>query len=135
MVFTVEIPVRFRDLDGMQHVNNAVYFTYMEIARTEYYRKMTGMASLDDFEFILARAECDFRAPIGLGEPVLVSVWPSRIGESSFAFKYEIKGKESGTLFATGQSVQVAYDYKAKKSQPLPRGLRTHLEAELAKVP
>ncbi len=134
MSFSVEIPVRFRDLDGMSHVNNAVYFTYMEIARTEYYHEMTGRTSLDDFEFILARAECDFKAPIGLGEPVVVTVWPSRIGDASFTFKYEIKGKRSGTLFATGESVQVAYDYKARKSRVLPTALRTHLEAELAKT-
>ena len=133
MSFTVDIPVRFRDLDGMGHVNNAVYFTYMEIARTEYYREMTGMTSLDDFEFILAHAECDFKAPIGLGEPILVSVWPTRVGESSFTFQYEITGKTSGTLFATGQSVQVAYDYKTKRSEVLPHALRIHLDAELAK--
>ena len=135
MAFTVEIPVRFRDLDSLGHVNNAVYFTYMETARTEYYRKMTGRTSLGDFGFILARAECDFKAPIGLGQTVVVSVWPTRIGESSFTFRYELRGKEGETLFATGESVQVAYDYRAKKSRRLPPDLRKRLEAELASGP
>ncbi len=136
MAFAVEIPVRFRDLDGMGHVNNAVYFTYLEIARTEYYREMRGgIESLDEFEFILARAACDFKAPIGLSENVLVTVWPTRIGDSSFTFRYEIRGKETGTLFGAAETVQVAYDYQARKPIPIPPALRGKLEAELAAGP
>lgn len=132
MVFTVEIPVRFRDLDGLGHVNNAVYFTYFEIARTEYYRKMIGFRSLDEINFILARAECDFKAPIGMAEPVLATVWLTKIGDSSFRFKYELRGKESDTLFATAESVQVTYDYKKGKTIPIPPKLRLKLEQEFA---
>jgi len=36
--YTTEIDVRFRDIDAMGHVNNAVYATYIEQARTEYFR-------------------------------------------------------------------------------------------------
>ena len=42
--FRLEVPitVRFRDIDRMGHVNNAVYFTYCEIARTAYWTKLFG---------------------------------------------------------------------------------------------
>src|SRR5512136_997372 len=111
MTFTVEVPVRFRDIDGMGHVNNAVYFSYMEQARSEWYRTRMGIKSVDEIGFILARASCDFRAPIGLGETVVVVVTLTKLGDSSFHFAYELRSKETGTLFATGESVQVAYDY------------------------
>lgn len=132
MAFAVEIPVRFRDVDGMRHVNNAVYFTYMEQARTEYYRHLTGATSLDELSIILAHASCDFKAPIGIGETVVATVWLTKIGDSSFVLKYELRGKSGGTLFATGESVQVTYDYRAGKSIAIPPRLRLKLEQELA---
>ena len=131
MTFTVEIPVRFRDIDGMGHVNNAVYFTYMEQARAEWFRTRMRIRSVDKFGFILAHASCDFKAPIGLGETVVVVVTLTQLGDSSFHFAYELRSKETGTLFATGESVQVAYDYKAKRSRPLAAAFRAVLEAEL----
>ncbi len=134
MSFTIEIPVRFRDIDGMQHVNNAVYFTYMEQARSEWYRQLMGIQSVAEFDFILAHASCDFQASIGFGEPVVVTAKLTKIGTSSFRFAYELKGKESGTLFATGESVQVCYDYKARKAVPIPPKFRAMLEAELARA-
>ncbi len=133
MSFTIEIPVRFRDLDGMQHVNNAVYFTYMEQARSEWYRKLMGITSVGEFDFILARAECDFQAPIGFGEIVVVRTRLTKIGDSSFRFKYELRSKATDTLFATGESVQVCYDYKRGKPIPIPPRFRMKLEQEYAR--
>ena len=131
MVFRTEVKVRFRDLDAMGHVNNAAYFTFMEQARTEYYMRYAKARRLDEIEFILASAKCDFKAPIPWGETVVVSAWPTRLGNTSFSLAYELRSKENGTLFATGESVQVAYDYKAKRPKPLPGDLRQALEAEM----
>ena len=38
--FAHQIEVRFRDCDSMGHVNNAVYFTYMEQTRFAYWREL-----------------------------------------------------------------------------------------------
>ncbi len=105
----------------------------MEQARSEWYRRTFGVRHVGEIDFILARAECDFRAPIGYGETVVVTAWVMKIGESSFRFRYELKSKDDGTLFATGESVQVMYDYKAGKPKPIPPDLRASLEAEAAK--
>ena len=133
MAFSIEIPGRFRDIDGMQHVNNAVYFTYMEQARSEWYRQLMGIQSVAEFDFILAHASCDFKEAIGFGETVVVTATLTKIGNSSFRFAYEIRSKGKRTLFATGESVQVCYDYKAKQAIPIPAPFRRMLEAELAK--
>ncbi len=133
MSFTVEIPVRFRDIDGIGHVNNAVYFTYMEQARSEWYRQLMGIASVAEFDFILAHASCDFKKAIGFGETVVVTVTLTKIGNSSFRFAYELRSKEKGTLFATGESVQVCYDYKNVRSVAIPAAFRRKLDEELAK--
>lgn len=132
MAFTIEIAVRFRDIDGMGHVNNAVYFTYMEQARSEWYRQLMGIQSVAEFDFILAHASCDFKEAIGFGETVVVTVRLTKIGTSSFRFAYEIRSKGKGSVFATGESVQVCYDYKREASIPIPAPFRAKLEAELA---
>jgi acyl-CoA thioester hydrolase len=132
MTFSVEVAVRFRDIDGMRHVNNAVYFTYMEQARSEWYRHLMGITSVAEFDFILAHASCDFREAIGFGETVVVAVRLTKIGTSSFAFAYELRSKAHNTLFATGESVQVCYDYEKGKPVPIPPKFRTMLEAEIA---
>ena len=132
--FSIEVQVRFRDLDAMRHVNNAVYFSYMELARTKYYMATMGLGNLEDIEFILAHASCDFRAPIRWGEAVVVSVRPTRIGHSSFELTYEVRSKRRRTLFAQGTSVQVAYDYAAGRSKRIPPRLRRSLEAEMKRT-
>src|SRR2546428_11538553 len=120
MAYTVEIRVRFRDIDGMQHVNNAVYFTYMEQARSEWYRQLMGIRSVAEFDFILAHAACDFKEAIGFGETVVVTVTLTKIGNSSFRFTYELRPQGKKTVFATGESVQGCYDYKRKRPIPIP---------------
>lgn len=132
MVRETELKVRFRDVDAMGHMNNAVYFSFMEQARTEYYMKITGKQRLDEFEMILASATCNFRSPVAWGETVVVRVWPSRIGASSFTLKYELRVKEDGRLVADGESVQVAYDYERQRSRPIPQEFRRAIEAEMS---
>ncbi len=125
--------VRFRDLDAMGHVNNAVVFTYMEQARSEYFFQLTGERRLTSLGFIVARAECNYEAPISMGDEVVVRLWPSHIGGSSFTFDYEIVEGRSHHRLATGRTVLVRYDYTAGSKVPVEEALRRTLEKELGK--
>ena len=109
--------VRFRDLDGMAHVNNAVFLTYMESARLAYFKSL-GLGDNPLEGMILARAEVDFRSPIGLGEQVEVGVRTGRIGTKSFDLEQEIWA--DGRLAAEGKFVIVGYDYATSRSRELP---------------
>jgi acyl-CoA thioester hydrolase len=117
--------VRFRDLDGMAHVNNAVFMTYMESARLAYFKSL-GLPGNPLEGMILARAEVDFRSPIELGEEVEVGVRTGRIGTKSFELEQEIRA--DGRLAAEGRFVVVAYDYANGRSQELPAEWRGTLE-------
>lgn len=129
--FTVEIQMRFRDLDPMGHVNNAVYLSYCEFARTQFYMKHAFKRSLHDIDFILAHVEIDYVAAAEWGDEVIVSVWPSKIGESSFTLSYELREKKSERLLAKSSSIQVSYDYDKKKTKPIPPEFRKMLEENL----
>ena len=61
--FQTTIPVRFRDIDAMGHVNNAVYATYLEQARADYHREIIG-ESLADVNTVLVSLAIDFKRPI-----------------------------------------------------------------------
>jgi acyl-CoA thioester hydrolase len=121
------LSVRFRDCDAMGHVNHAVYFTYLEQCRLTFWRELTGQGA-PNTRVIVARAECDYRAPAFFGDELEVRVWVGEIGRSSFGLEYEIVHAGSSRLVATGKTVMVSYDYAAGKSMPLPVAARVLLE-------
>ena len=121
------LSVRFRDCDAMGHVNHAVYFTYLEQCRLTYWRELTGTPS-PHTRVIIARAECDYRAPAHFGDELEVRVNIGEIGQSSFTLVYEIVQAGSERLVASGKTVMVSYDYAAGASVPLPAATRTLLE-------
>ena len=112
--------VRWDDLDGFGHVNNATYLTYMQESRsnfTWYSRKEAGLDPILS-QMVVARAEVDFIEPIYDGGFDLdVAIWVSRIGNSSFEMVYEMSSSHG--LHARGRSVQVAVNMDTKKSRPL----------------
>lgn len=123
-----ELTPRFRDTDAMGHINNAVYVTYLEVARQEYWRAFTGAEDYRRVPFILANVHCDFRSEALVNEVLVVAIRCDWIGGKSFAFGYEIREKESGRLVVGATSVQVCYDYGTKRSLPVPDDLRRGLE-------
>lgn len=119
--FSMPVKIRFRDLDAFGHVNNAVYFTYMEIARMEYFTQI-GLLK-DDWPpvfFIVAEAACQFKMPLQMDTPLSIQARVSRLGRSSFDMEYHFVDETSGQLLAAGHTVQVSYDYTANCSVPLP---------------
>ena len=119
--------VRFRDLDPMGHVNNAVFLTYIEQARVAFFAEAGAATGLEDMTMIVARVEIDFKAPVRLGQEVAISVRASRFGTKSFDLDYELR--VDGELVAVAKSVQVAYDYNLREPVPVPAEWREKLTA------
>jgi acyl-CoA thioester hydrolase len=116
--------VRFRDLDGMGHVNNAVFSTYLEQARLAWFGRDEEMPLRD---VILARTEIDFRSQLGEGEVVDIGVRPVRVGNKSFELEYQLRA--DGRLVAEAKSVLVGYDYALGESMPVPDRWKRRLTA------
>src|SRR3954462_8647473 len=128
--FIHEERVRFRDLDPMGHVNNAVFLTYLEQARVAFFSEMGAATGLEEMNMIVARVEIDYKAPVRLGQEVEISVRASRFGTKSFDLDYELRVE--GELVAEAKSVQVAYDYARREAVPLPTDWREKLTAVAA---
>jgi acyl-CoA thioester hydrolase len=129
--FRVVVPLRprFRDTDAMGHVNNAVYLTYFEVARTEYWRALTGSERYQSVPFILAHTTIDFRSPTLVHEALEVGIRVTRVGRSSFECVYRVEEATTRRLVCDGRSVQVIYDYAKGASYPVPDDLRARLHA------
>lgn len=115
------IEMRFNDLDMMGHVNNAVYFTYMEIGRSKYWEHAINW-DWHKTGVVIGQASIDYIAPILLNDKVNMYVRTSRIGSTSFDLEYlivkTVNGKE--ITCSRGKTVCVAFDYTAKKPTLIP---------------
>jgi acyl-CoA thioester hydrolase len=119
--------VRFRDLDALGHVNNAVFLTYIESARVAFLVDLGAATTLEDMAIIVARIEIDFRAPVGFGEEVEIEVRASRFGDKSFDLDYELR--VDGKIVAEAKSVLVGYDYDKGETVTIPDDWRARLAA------
>ena len=127
-IFSTNIDVRFRDLDAMGHVNNSVFFTYFEQGRIDFSHKVFQMSDISDFRFIMAHIRCDFLIPVKLGHRLTLKIWVNSIGEKSFGYGYElVNHSDESVVFATGESIQVCYDYTENRSIPVPGEMKAKL--------
>lgn len=120
------LQVRFRDLDAMGHVNNAVYATYLEQARRDYFVDVLDLR-LEVVDTVLASISIDFCAPIDGDGDVTISICVSSIGSSSIEMEYEVRDGE--TVAATGETVQVVIDRETGESRTIPDEWREKLES------
>lgn len=124
----VDLPVRFRDLDALHHVNNSVFLTYLETAREVYWNRLGLRLELEGGHgYILVRIECDFRAPIlyrGPDTAVRIRVRCPRLGTRSWDYDYRIEDPAGDTLYARARTVQVYSRLPAGPTEPLPAAVR-----------
>jgi acyl-CoA thioester hydrolase len=124
------IEIRWSDVDAYQHVNNAVYATYLEECRDEWVdRTLAGVA--DAWDFVLARVAIDFRRELTLDDAAVVaSCRIERIGNSSVTLAEQIRTGD-GELSAEAEAVLVARDRESGRSRPLTDAERAAFERAL----
>ncbi len=116
--YTTEIDVRFRDIDVMGHVNNAVYATYIEQARTEYYRDVLS-ADLSSISTVLASLSLDFRRAVKLTDgTVTVEIDVAELGRSSVTMTHEVR--TGGQVVADAEATIVTLDPDSGEPAPIP---------------
>ncbi len=132
---TYPVKIRFNDLDGYNHVNNAVYLTYFEEARINFLGNRVGVDwNWDEAGMLLARVEIDYLLPVVLANEVQIHISVCRIGSKSFDLKYLIEKREGDVWIAVtkGKSVQVCYNFKSAESIAIPESWMKNLKEELA---
>lgn len=126
--YVVPHRVMFRDMDAFGHVNNAVYFTYFELARTMLWFEIIGGENARDINFIVARAECDFRQQVSM-EPIEILVRIGEMRSSSFDFLFEIRKGNGRQVAAVGKVVVVLFDWERQSKVAISDELRLKVKS------
>jgi len=123
------IEVRWGDMDSVGHVNNTVYFVYLESARVELLRKIgvRGKQGGSSQGPALVSTTCDFKRQVVYPSTIDVGVRVEAIGARSFSMGYGLFLHGAGDLVAAGSSVNAWIDYAAERAVELPDWLRATL--------
>ena len=131
--FCYDVQVRFRDIDGMGHINNAVYHTYLEYCRIQSLEQME-LSQIYSYNravpIILARTEIDYVKPGFLSDKIQVEGRLTHISNKSFHQEYEVFSP-THTL-AKAKAVLVWIDEANHTSIVIPDEARAILNANLA---
>ena len=152
------LQIRFRDLDPLAHVNNTVYFTYYEEARSYYFNQLDtwlkewpsreehqeveGLVSHpphnpriqtrpdgSHYGLLVKEVTCTYMLPLVRSDIVEVGVRVVHVGRTSFVMEHQIRDlHEPERIYATGKSVMVWCNYSNGRPHPVPASLRFAFE-------
>ncbi|HET8608201.1 MAG TPA: thioesterase family protein [Burkholderiales bacterium] len=120
--------VRWGDMDALGHVNNTLYFRYMEQVRIAWFEAI-GVPMIDNgIGPVIVRADCNFIVPIVYPATVNVTNCVRHVGNSSFTLYHEIRdAADASLMYANGEAVMAWADHAAGRSVPLPGRIRALL--------
>jgi acyl-CoA thioester hydrolase len=126
LVYEFPIAIRWGDMDAMGHVNNTMYFRYMEQCRISWFEALGIGPDPNGEGPVIVNASCEFRRELVYPGTVLVRQWVGDIGTSSFQTWLTLsRSDDPGTVSAEGAARVVWVDFPRRKSAPLPGAVRT----------
>ena len=128
----ITIPVAWGEMDALGHVNNVVYFRYMESARVAFLRGI-GWDRMDPTRkgvgFILQNVNCRFRRPVEFPDTLKVTARLVSIESDRFTLEHEVISEKLNDVAALGAGTIVVYDYPNARKVDVPPEMRARLEA------
>lgn len=129
LVHTMVVPIRWGDMDAMGHVNNTVYFRYLETARIAWFGAIGCQVNPQGEGPLIVNAFCNFHKQLEYPGDAVVKMYVSDPGRSSFESWATIsRADDPETVYASGGATTVWVDFPKQKSAPLPDWLRALLE-------
>jgi len=128
LVHVERIPVRWGDMDAMGHVNNTVYFRFMEQARISWFSVLVpGKEAWHSTGIVIANASCNYKRAITYPGVVETRLYVGAPGGSSVPTFYELRVDDDPVPYADGAAVVVFVDMKSQKPVRIPDGIRDRL--------
>jgi acyl-CoA thioester hydrolase len=129
-VFEIDLPMRWADADMQRHLNNAMYFRFMEEGRIHMLRA-AGIRPSENANTVVAHCACDFIKPILYPAMLRVRHIVQRIGRSSLTHQVDLLVLDDLAFgpYARGCSVMVWADQVLNKAVPWPSDTMMRLGA------
>ena len=128
LVHQMTLPMRWGDMDAMGHVNNTLYFRYLEVLRIDWFRSIDCVPNPRGAGPLIVNAFCNFHKQLEYPGDIQLVMYVSSPGRSSFETWATIERTDRrGIIYASGGATTVWVDFPAQKSVPLPDWFRKHL--------
>ena len=122
------IPIRWGDMDAMGHVNNTVYFRYMEQARISWFAALVPeREAWTSTGIVIVNASCNYKRPITYPGTVEVKLYVGEPGGTSVPTFYELRVDADPVAYADGAAVVVFVNMKTQKPARIPDAIRGRL--------
>jgi acyl-CoA thioester hydrolase len=129
LTFEMTMPIRWGDMDAMGHVNNTLYFRYLEIVRIEWLHSLGGAPDPDGQGPVIVNTFCNFLRQLAYPGDVLARHYVANPGRTSFEVYITLERTDQpGVLYATGGATTVWIDFPKQRPVPLPDWLRKHFD-------
>jgi len=130
LVHRIVVPIRWGDMDAMAHVNNTIYFRYMEIARLDWFFGMGLPVDPKGEGPVIVNAFCNFIRQLEFPGDVLVRTYVGAMGTTSFDTYHEmLRTDDPDTVCANGGATVVWVDFRQQRSVPMTDQTRHLIES------
>ncbi len=122
--------VAWGDMDANRHVNNVIYFRYIEHARLQYFDELgfSAMQQESGIGPILSWTDCRFRKPLSYPDDVSIATRIRDIEADRFVMESIIVSHALCAVAAEGKQRVVVYDYRNNQKALLPDVIRRRIE-------
>jgi acyl-CoA thioester hydrolase len=128
LVYEMSIPIRWGDMDAMQHVNNASYFRYFETVRIEWMHSIGAAPNPSGEGPVIVNAFCNFIKQLEYPGTVLARHYVANPGRSSFDTYLSLERTDDpGVVYSNGGATMVWVNFREQKAVPMPDRLRALL--------
>jgi acyl-CoA thioester hydrolase len=125
LVYEMTIPIRWADMDAMNHLNNGTYFRYLEICRIEWMRSIGFLPDPSGDGMVIVNAFCNFYQQLEYPGNVLTKMYVSDPGRTTFeTWGTMERAEQPGVVHAAGGATIIWVDFPKQKSKALPDWLR-----------
>ena len=130
LVHILRMPIRWGDMDAMGHVNNTVYFRYLEQARMSWFEQINCVPDLASGQgAVIINAHCTFLRQLKYPGEIEVRTFAATPGRSSIETMHEIRRVDTPDVLAAEGGAKIVWiDYQREKSLPIPDDVRVRLQ-------
>ena len=125
LVHDMVLSIRWGDMDAMGHVNNTVYFRYMETVRIEWMRAVGCDPDPQGQGPVIVNAFCNFYRQLEYPGDVRVKLYVSDPGRTTFETWCTMERTDQpGVVCAEGGATTIWVDFPQQKAKTLPDWMR-----------
>lgn len=131
LVYQSQFGVRWGDMDAMGHVNNTMYFRYMETARIDWLHSVQMAPSPQGQGPVIVNAFCNFYRQFVFPDEILLKMYASDPARTTFETWVTMeRANEPGVICATGGATTIWVDFPMQKAIELPDWVRAVVSDE-----